>query len=260
MARHKHIPFKPIYRSGGKGGRAGDKLLGLDLEIATVIPQGEDWRAHRPFGISVAVTWADDHDEPRVWYGQGGPDKNPWPQMPAAQVATLVLWLRCMVDQGYTICTWNGVGFDFSVLAEESGLHPECVELAWGHLDPMWHFFCDQGWAVGLNAVATGTKVGAKTEGINGASAPVLWAEGQYDRVIEYCSQDVRLTLDVCRAALDIGGFYYIDKFSRLHSWIASSGRLLIAREAAKLPLPEPPAWIRDPWPREHFTGWMRRT
>jgi len=236
-----------------------DKLLGLDLEIAQVIPQGANWRDYRPFGISVAVTSAEDSDLDRVWVGQGSLHGNPLPQMPAMQVATLVQYLRGMVDQGYTICTWNGVGFDFSVLAEESWMHPECVELAWNHLDPMWHFFCERGWAVGLNAVATGMQVGSKTPGMDGALAPVLWAEGEYDRVIKYCIQDVRLTLDVCRAALELGGFHYTDKYSRLHTWIASSGKLLIAREAAELELPEPPAWISDPWPREHFTGWMRR-
>lgn len=238
------------------------KLMAFDLEIAKVVPEGEDLRDHRPLGISCAAAWASDEPTPGptwLWWGQGRPDGRPWDKMPAAQVRTIVLWLAHMVaDEGYMLVTWNGLGFDFSVLAEESGLHQVCVKLAWGHYDPMWHFFCEKGYAVGLDGAARGMGVGAKVEGMNGAKAPVLWQEGWYDEVLAYCAQDARLTLELFQATQKMGGLCWRDKRDQSHTWFAASGRMLPAHEAVKLPLPSPPEWIKDPWPREHFTAWMR--
>lgn len=234
------------------------KLLAFDLEIATIIPKGEKWRDHRPFGISCAATLASDAKEARLWYGQGRPNGNPWPQMPALQVGTLIYYLQRMANQGYMICSWNGFGFDFSVLAEESGLHRECVRLALGHLDPMWHFFCANRWTVGLNAVAQGMEVGSKTEGMDGAKAPVLWAEERYEEVLSYCAQDARVTLAVVQAIQERGEIAFLTKSSELRTWEVPGGQLLTAREAMALPEPSPPEWISNPWPRGYFTAWMR--
>ena len=44
--------------------------------------------------------------------------------------AQLVADLTSFVDQGYTILTWNGVGFDFNILREESCLTSQCRKLA----------------------------------------------------------------------------------------------------------------------------------
>lgn len=99
------------------------KLLGFDIEIAKEV-EGSDWDSQRPFGIAVAVallqepgsTYRDTH----IFYGGPGGKAKPWPQMSQQQVCHLVIWLKEKVREGYTICTWNGTRFDFSVLAEES--------------------------------------------------------------------------------------------------------------------------------------------
>ena len=46
--------------------------------------------------------------------------------MSRQEAAGLVRYLATQVAQGYTVVTWNGVGFDFDVLAEESGMLEEC--------------------------------------------------------------------------------------------------------------------------------------
>ena len=38
-------------------------------------------------------------------------------------------YLATQVENGYTIVTWNGLGFDFDILAEESQCSPSAV--AW---------------------------------------------------------------------------------------------------------------------------------
>ena len=67
------------------------------------------------------------------------------------EVGSLVDYLACQVVAGYTILTWNGLSFDFNVLAEESGMHDECAELALNHVDMMFHIFCLRGHYLGLD-------------------------------------------------------------------------------------------------------------
>ncbi len=40
--------------------------------------------------------------------------------MTLEEVAGLLQYLCKMAGEGYTILTWNGLGFDFDILAEES--------------------------------------------------------------------------------------------------------------------------------------------
>lgn len=230
------------------------KLLAFDLEISTPIPTGADWDDYRPFGISVAATLPED-DVVKLWYGQGRPDGRPWDRMPHLQVVALAAYLQRKVWEGYTIGTFNGLHFDFSVLAEESGLHDDCVALALDHLDPMFDFFCHTGYAFSLQACARG--LGTSRKGMSGALAPAMWLAGEYDEVKRYVTQDVRVTLEVIQRAQEIGGLQWVDSRSCEHSWSFPTGRILTPREAMALPLPRPPHWLRDPWPREHFTGWL---
>ena len=45
------------------------------------------------------------------------------------------------------ILTWNGLGFDFDVLAEEADSHALCKQCALGHVVLMFHFVCVQGFS-----------------------------------------------------------------------------------------------------------------
>lgn len=42
----------------------------------------------------------------------------------------VVEYLSQMVADGYTVLTWNGLGFDFDVLTEESHAFETCKDLA----------------------------------------------------------------------------------------------------------------------------------
>ncbi len=237
------------------------RWLAFDLEIAATIPEGADWEAYRPFGISVAATLPCD-GEVRLWYGVGAPDGKPWQSMPQSQVQVLVAYLERMTGDGYTIVTWNGLSFDFRVLAEESGLWAECRALALRSIDPMFQFFCEHGFAVGLEAVAHGFGIPGKTAGMGGAQAPVLWEAGEYDKVLEYVSQDVRVTGAVFDKILSLGGsdkgrhyIWWQDRRGADH--VQSLDGLLTVAEAMVLPEPVPPHWIKNPWERSRFTGWL---
>ncbi len=92
-----------------------NKYLAFDIETSKVIPENTNWKSCRPLGIACAATLFSDTDEVTLW--QGGADR-----LTQGEAAGLVAYLRDMVAQGYTILTWNGTGFDFDVLAEESGM------------------------------------------------------------------------------------------------------------------------------------------
>ena len=132
------------------------KYLSFDLEIAKVQPPDEkNWKEDRPLGISCAATLRCDADVPLLWYGMTRMNR-PARRMSRDEARKLVKYLSRMVSSGYTLLTWNGVGFDFDILAEESGLLDECKRLALGHVDMMFHVLCQRGFGVSLISAATG--------------------------------------------------------------------------------------------------------
>jgi hypothetical protein len=107
----------------------------------------------------------------------------------------LVKYLSRMVEKGYTIVTWNG--FDFDILAEESGMFAECRQLAFDHVDMMFHLLCQRGFGVSLACASRAMGLPAKEAGISGIVIPRLWAEGQRGKVLEYVAHDAWVTLQL---------------------------------------------------------------
>jgi hypothetical protein len=230
--------------------------LAFDIETAKVLPDNEpDWNSHRPLGISCAATLLGDNNEVLLWHG-GTDRKSPTGQMSQQETAGLVEYLATQVQRGYTLLTWNGLGFDLDILAEESGMPEECKRLAVTHVDMMFHILCQLGHGVGLNAAAKGMGVVGKPEGMNGAIAPVLWAEGRREEVLGYVAQDVRTTLGLAMACEACGAMRWIARSGKLRSMALPRGWLTVD-QAEKLPEPDT-SWMADPWPRTKFTGWMR--
>jgi len=230
------------------------KLIAFDIEISEPLPDGvEDWSQHRPLGISCAATLIS--GEPAVtWYGDKSAGEH-GDRMNPAEAQELVKYLLAQVDQGGVILTWNGLGFDFDILAEESGMLTECSALARQHIDMMFHVFCVKGYALGLDKAAKGMGLAGKTPGMTGDMAPRLWQEGEYLKVLEYLQQDVQTLIELWAA---------VDGLRKL-TWISNRGnpqRLPLPKgwvtveEALKLPLPDT-SWMSDPWPRSKFTGWL---
>jgi len=227
------------------------RYLALDIETAK-LPEG-DWRSCRPLGISCAATLLGDGREPILWHG-GADRARPTDRMSREETAALVRYLCEQVERGYTIVTWNGLGFDFDVLAEESGLREECKRLALAHVDMMFHVFCKLGYGVGLDAAARGMGIAGKLGGMKGADAPVLWTEGKREEVLRYVGQDVRTTLALARVCESRGELRWVARSGRLRTMPLPEGWLAV-REALGLPLPDT-SWMDEPWPRERFTGW----
>ena len=105
--------------------------------------------------------------------------------MDREELALMVRQLAAL--QGFTIVTWNGLGFDFDVLAEESGLPRECAETGLDHVDMMFHVLCKLGHPLGLDAAARGDEGGGQSrgDGRRGSGEDVAGgAAGRRDRIL----------------------------------------------------------------------------
>ena len=231
------------------------EYLAFDIETAKVQAENEtDWRSCRPLGISCAATLLADSNELRLWHG-GKDRNNPSHQMSPPDAGELVEYLAMQAEDGYTIVTWNGLAFDFDVLAEESGMLEQCKRLAKSHVDMMFHALCQLGHGVGLDAAAKGMGLAGKTEGMSGAVAPLLWAEGRREEVLQYVAQDVRTTLDLATTCEAQGVMRWFARSGKLRSMALPKGWLSV--EAARR-LPEPDtSWMTDPLSRKTVMAWM---
>jgi len=228
--------------------------LAFDLEIAADIPEGtEDWHALAPLGITVAGMAERPVQGAVVSVGFTGPDNAP--RMDREAAARLVSYLQRMALSGYTIVTWNGLSFDFDVLAIESGMRAECAELALHHVDMMFHFFCLKGFPVALDKAAEAMGTVRKTEGMHGDLAPQMWRDGRFEEVRQYVMQDARATLELAYACEQRGRVEWITRAGARRVVFLPDGWLTVA-EALKLPEPDQ-SWMPAPWPRTKFTGWL---
>lgn len=232
------------------------KLIAFDIEIAKNFPDGEqDWKHYRPLGISCAATIVAG-EAATLWYGKTS-DGGYAPQMSRAETQELVNYLQDQAAIGGTILTWNGLGFDFDILAEESGMKPACAQLALQHIDMMFHVFCLKGFPLGLDKAALGMGLAGKTPGITGDMAPKMWQAGQYQQVLEYVEQDVQTVIDL---------WFAVDGLRQL-KWTSNRGypqRLSLpngwvtVERALSLPMPDT-SWMSNPWPRARFTDWIEK-
>lgn len=130
------------------------------------------WKNIKAFGLAVAVTW-DGENQFREWYED--------------QAAALVEELQ-RFDR---IVTFNGDRFDFTVLsayAPVNGLYSRSFDL----LADLHRIL---GHRVKLDSVASATLKTAK--GGSGLDAVRWWREGNKEKVVEYCRQDVQLLVDL---------------------------------------------------------------
>lgn len=232
-------------------------MIAFDIEIARQVT-GDDWSSFRPLGITCAAVCGEDL-KPIVFHGGKGV-RDYAPCMTPYNARKLVEYLS-----NKQIVTLNGLGFDFDILAEETqdpAYAKICKKLALDSIDIGFQIFCERGFMLGLDTMAKGLGLPGKTEGMDGAKAPALWAQGRFgqEKVIEYVGQDVITTMQVYLALLEKKRLTWTTKKGTpaKDPWvpIIREGRLLTVRECLKLPLPDQ-SWMDNPWSREKFTAWL---
>lgn len=234
------------------------KYAAFDIETAADVPESVgSWASYRPLGITCAAVYLQDESEAIVWHGKNS-DGTPAARMSQAEARQMVVQLERLVAEGYTLLTWNGLGFDFDILAEESGSLAECRKLAIEHVDMMFHVFCDRGFPVALDKAAQALGIPGKPEGMSGYLAPRLWAEGRHDTVLDYVAEDVRIARDIALKCEKQRRFRWITGRGKSSSMPLPDGWLTVA-EARQLPQPDT-SWMSNPISRKRFTGWLGKS
>ena len=234
----------------------GRRYLAFDIETAKVLPPGvEDILDHRPLGIACAAAVTSDTEDVATWYGRTAAG-SPSPKMSEAEASALVDDLSGFVADGYTLVTWNGLAFDFDILAEESGALDRCIELAVDHVDMMFHIVCARGYFLSLQKAAVGMSVPSKLSGVSGAQVPAMWANGEHELVLEYNVQDVRVTAGLAVACDRARALHWVTQRGSRASMPLPNGWLSV-RDALELPVPDT-SWMTDPPSRDDLVGWMR--
>ena len=230
------------------------RYVAFDIETAKVLPESvTDLMDHRPLGVACAAAVVSDRDEAVIWHGADG--GTPAAQMSRDEVGSLVGDLSAWANDGYTLVSWNGLSFDFNILAEESGMPEECARLALDHLDMMFHVVCQLGYPVALGKAAEGLGIPGKSGGLTGCDAPVLWARGQYRDVLDYNAQDAKLALTIAREAERRSELVWVTRRGTKGRMPLEQGWCSV-RQALELPLPDT-SWMSDPPAREDFLAWL---
>jgi DEAD/DEAH box helicase domain-containing protein len=160
------------------------EFTAFDLEIIhSPTAPGHSWGRPEALGLSVACTWTE-ADGFLDWF---------------AEDAGRLLDYLAHGAHG-PIVTWNGAAFDYSVMdgACRRPRGSTLRTLAGHSIDLMLIAQDALGHRVKLESAAMGTLGRGKTG--NGATAPILWAQGRRLEVIQYCRNDVQLTADLFRA------------------------------------------------------------
>lgn len=240
-----------------------NKFLAFDIECATAPTDAHDWKDARPLGITCAAfAW---YDEDGVLQSQTvhgvhweyGKAVGPAERMSQDECRHMVDNLYEFAAEGYQIVTWNGLGFDFDILAEEADAQDECRVLAMDHhVDPMFQLLCLKGYPVSLNTVAQGMGLPGKTDGMDGLKAVELWKEGRFTEVLDYVRQDAVTTLRLAHRIAQEKAIRWESKAGRGQNVFVP--RLLTPRQALTLPSPNT-SWMKSAMPRERFYAWTER-
>ena len=242
------------------------RFVAFDMEIAKPVPDGADLLAGRP-GIACAALAREGAADPIVMFN---PDVTPqWfdldtKAMTLGGAAEILAALEALTGQGDTIVTWNGAGFDFRLLADETGQHQACARLALDSIDMMFQVLCERGHPLALDSALKGmalpskvdqvTLANGETVHVSGADAPRLWQAGEYLAVMTYCAGDVERTLALAIACQQRRHLAWISQRGRRNEVSLGAGWLPV-RRCLSLPLPDT-SWMERPILREDVLKW----
>lgn len=237
------------------------KAIAFDLEITNVLEDFGQWKSERPLGISCIALSAGPHS---YLYFSG---KAPFALDEGLANEVVYFMYEEYYQDGYTIVSFNGLGFDFVVLADASGEREICREMALSeqHVDLMFNAYMALGHNIGLNTACQETFGAEKIGFESGAEAPVAWHDGRHKEVIEYCKHDALITYQLYQALSETPRLRWRTRKGKgqprqllgNHEWHPTWS---VARMLEKEP-PAIPHWMRDnPITLKHFLGvWNER-
>jgi hypothetical protein len=243
-------------------------FVAFDVEIAKPVPDGPDILVHKP-GIACAALAREGDERASILFDPAESPElfGPATTMTREGALRILAALEDAVGRGDTLVTWNGAGFDFRLLADESGRPADCARLAMASVDMMFQVLCERGHPLSLDAALKGAALPPKMEQvtlrdgstvhISGAEAPRYWQAGEWAAVATYCAADAERTAALAAAC----------QRSRQLAWVSQKGRpnqvylrtgWLTVEQCLALPLPDT-SWMTRPMRREDVLAWTKQ-
>jgi len=122
---------------------------------------------------------------------------------------------KYLLTNGDFLVSFNGRRFDIPCLLNGVDIDTFNQLQLKPHLDLLKDFYDNvQGrFRVSLNNIAEQTLKRVKTG--NGANAPVLFQEGKWDELVDYCKNDVEITKEIFEFGCQFGYIYYYDHMNQ---------------------------------------------
>ncbi|TFH10295.1 MAG: hypothetical protein E4H08_03920 [Candidatus Atribacteria bacterium] len=230
------------------------KLLSFDIEISDVfeLAKDEDMEIYAPFHISVAATAIHEGEE-RPWFSENA-DGTPALNLTKQRAQEMLEYLAQKQAEGFMICAWNGLSFDLKWIGHQAENMELAARIALKSYDPMFQFFNQKGFPVGLAKVGAGMGIGQEKL-MNGADAPREWRAGNFDRVKEYVMGDCQMTNLIVRAIQDAGEVRWLTNKGTISS--EPMERLKTAEEVINDAAPDQ-SWMDTPLPKTKFHQWVQ--
>ncbi|MDP6495167.1 MAG: ribonuclease H-like domain-containing protein [Dehalococcoidia bacterium] len=228
------------------------ELLSFDIELSDVfeLAKHEDMEKYAPFHISVAATAIHDGEE-KLWFSQkstGDPALN----LTQERAHELLEYLEEMQQKGFMVCAWNGLHFDLKWIGYQADDMALAARIALKSYDPMFQFFNQAGFPVGLGSVAEGMGI-PQEKLMAGADAPKKWRAGEYLEVMDYVLGDCQLTNLIVLAIEEARQVRWVTGRGTISSKPMS--RLKPVEEVIEDPDPDQ-SWMDNPLPKRGFYEW----
>jgi hypothetical protein len=231
------------------------KLLSFDIEISDVFELGkhEDMEKYAPFHISVAATVIHNGEE-RMWYSEDE-EGRPTLNLTQQRAHELLEYLDEMQQMEFMVCAWNGLSFDLKWIGHQADDMALAARIALKSYDPMFQFFNQTGFPIGLANVAQAMGI-SQEKLMDGADAPQEWRTGNRQKVMDYCLGDCQMTNLIVLA---------IQKVQQIR-WVTGRGyisskpmpRFKSVEEVILDPEPDQ-SWMGEPIPKAKFYEWVQK-
>jgi hypothetical protein len=232
-------------------------FLSYDIEIYSELKDENDVERDLKDIIPSVAAYCLDDLCPKYFYD------DPYMSKETSQELVLQMW-DCY-EKGIVPLTWNGLSFDFKLLALYSGMIKECAVLALNHVDMMFEFTCRKGYFLGLNTALLGMGIEQKLHEVNlnngekfsemsGREAPRLWREKEFNAVKDYLALDVIQPMKLANRIYDMGQLNWVSKTGNQQSVFMN---LSTVKQCFKFRIPDT-SWMKvPPKSRMDFADWI---
>jgi len=168
-----------------RGGKMRYKVAAMDIEVYTS-------------GIACICVKPEDITG-KIFCDRSGP-------MQREKIIEALAAMKRLIKRGYWIVTWNGLGFDYRILAEAAQGNDltvvEVCRMAIQQIDIMYNFQCVAGFPASLENVSKA--MGFNGKHIKDDTIGRLWhgSSVDQDQVIEYVERDVMATFEIYDAIM----------------------------------------------------------